>query len=178
MTRYVAFLRGINLGKRRLKMDRLAALFEELEFANVATFIASGNVVFDSDVRSEDIEASVEGHLLDRLGYEVDTFVRSMDELKEIAGSGVFTEDERGGRGLYVSFLRDAPGPSAVEMLKQIETPDDRFEVGGRELYWLRNGRLSDSPIATADLTRALNGVSTSMRNMNTIERIVAKFGA
>jgi len=48
MTRYVAFLRGINLGKRRVKMEQLRRHFEGFGLENVATFIASGNVVFDS----------------------------------------------------------------------------------------------------------------------------------
>jgi len=50
MQRYIAFLRGINLGKRRLLMSQLKALFEELGFDDVETFIASGNVVFSSKV--------------------------------------------------------------------------------------------------------------------------------
>lgn len=177
MTRYVAFLRGINLGKRRLKMNRLAELFEELGFEDVATFIASGNVIFDSAADEQEVANAIEAHLRERLGYEVDTFVRSIDTLQEIAGRDVFSELDDAGWGLYVIFLSEAPGPHAADAIRNLQTVDDRFEIREREIYWLRNGRLSDADISTADFTRALEGLSSSMRNMNTVKRIIDKFG-
>lgn len=178
MTRYIAFLRGINLGNRRIKMDRLAELFKELEYANVATFIASGNVVFEADADEEDVASDVEAHLRERLGYEVHTFVRSMEELRDIAERHVFAGAHDAGWGLYVIFMRDAPGSSEAHGLRGLETTEDRFEIREREVYWHRKGRLSDSSISTADFNRALGGGSSTMRNMNTIRRIIDKFGA
>ena len=84
--RYVAFLRAINVGGRHLvKMDALRRLFEELGFTNVETFIASGNVVFESKSRSAaSLEKAIEAHLQKSLGYEVKTFIRSESEVAEI----------------------------------------------------------------------------------------------
>ena len=177
MTRYIAFLRGINLGTRRIKMDRLAELFEELDFANVATFIASGNVIFDAAHDEDDAARAIEIHLREQLGYEVDTFVRSMDELKRIARREVFAEADASGWGLYVIFLREAPPAEVHDGLRRLQTDDDLFEIQEREVYWLRNGRLSDSSITNAEFSRALGPGSSSMRNMNTVERIIDKFG-
>lgn len=177
MTRYAAFLRGINLGKRRIKMDRLARLFEELEFANIATFIASGNVIFDAEADEKDLAAAIESHLLQRLGYEVDTFIRSMEELQGIARGHVFEDVDGSGWSLYVIFLKDSAGADVTDVIRNLQTEEDLFEVRGREIYWLRNGRMSDSPISTSDFARALGGSSSTMRTMNTVVRILDKYG-
>ncbi|HYD85152.1 MAG TPA: DUF1697 domain-containing protein, partial [Opitutus sp.] len=85
MPHYVAFLAGINLGNRRLKMDALRAHFEALKFRNVATFIASGNVIFDSSARdAAKLETQIERHLAKTLGYEVATFLRTREEVAAI----------------------------------------------------------------------------------------------
>ena len=70
MARYIAFLRAINVGGHTVKMDRLRALFQELPLANVETFIASGNVLFDSDESDTRVlERMIEGHLRAALGW-------------------------------------------------------------------------------------------------------------
>jgi uncharacterized protein (DUF1697 family) len=72
MQRYIAFLRGINLGTRRLPMSRLRDLFEKLGFDDVKTFIASGNVVFSSKVKdASQLELRIAKHLEASLGYSV-----------------------------------------------------------------------------------------------------------
>jgi uncharacterized protein (DUF1697 family) len=91
MHHYIAFLRGINLGKRRIKMDDLRVLFEQMKFTGVETFIASGNVIFAS--KSGDtgkLENKIQVHLKKSLGYEVDTFVRSRAEVAAIAAHRPF----------------------------------------------------------------------------------------
>src|SRR5450755_4384366 len=92
--RYIAFLRGMNLGKRRLPMSRLKELFEELGFGGVETFIASGNVLFSSKVTdTQALELKIARHLEAALGYAVDTFVRTAKEVAAIGGAKIFPED-------------------------------------------------------------------------------------
>ena len=94
MQRYIAFLRGINLGKRRLPMSQLRDLFEELGFDDVETFIASGNIVFSSKVKdASQLESRIAKHLEASLGYNVDTFVRTAEEVATIGRTRVFRED-------------------------------------------------------------------------------------
>ena len=80
MPKYVAFLRAISGGGHTVKMDYLRSLFESLGFSNVETFIASGNVIFDSTSKStKALEKKIESYLLKTLGYEVVTlFVRPL----------------------------------------------------------------------------------------------------
>ena len=85
MQRYIAFLRAINVGGHTVKMDALRVLFESLGFINVETFIASGNVLFETpDGDPQEMETKIEACLRSALGYEVATFIRTRAELAAI----------------------------------------------------------------------------------------------
>jgi uncharacterized protein (DUF1697 family) len=175
---HAAFLRGINLGRRRLKMDELRRTFEEFGLDNVATFIASGNVVFDhrgSDL--QDLEERIEAHLEKALGFAADTFVRPVRELERITLLDRVAAARAEGFNIHVIFLRDAAGPDIRKALTALENPDDRFHALDREVLWLRRGRLSDSAVKDRDLRKALGGSANTMRNLNTVEQMVEKFG-
>src|SRR5688572_12009974 len=119
-TKYIAFLRAINVGGHTVKMTRLRALFEDLGLSNVETFIASGNVIFESaakDVRA--LEKKIEAHLRKALGYEVKTFIRSAAELQEVAQHDPFSQGEMEGEGnvLYIGFVGASPEQEATRKL-------------------------------------------------------------
>lgn len=177
MTQYVAFLRGINLGKRRVKMDRLAELFAALGYENVQTFIASGNVIFESPLSEPELIEATEVHLREQLGYDVDVFIRSMDELREIAHRSVFEGMDASGWTLYVIFLSEKLEETGLIDLEELQRENDRLASIGREIYWLRNGRMSDTTLTPAEMSRIGSGQSTTMRNMNTVVRLLDKFG-
>ena len=96
MSRFIAFLRAINVGRgRTVKMHSLRTVFESLGFSSVATFIASGNVVFETTTKkSRTLERKIEKSLKEALGYEVRPFVRGAAELANIANYR-FTELEK-----------------------------------------------------------------------------------
>jgi uncharacterized protein (DUF1697 family) len=174
MTRYIAFLRAINVGGRVVKMDRLRALFTELGFERVETFIASGNVVFDADeTDAAALETRIEAHLKRALGYEAATFLRTPAQVAAAAEHEPFPRVD--GDSLYLSFLRQAPDAAAEERLAALGGDDDRFTVRGRELYWWRRGKLSDSAITGPRLDRAVR-VPGTMRNVTTVRKLAAKY--
>ena len=95
MIRYIAFLRAINVGGHTVKMENLRHLFESLDFSNVQTFIASGNVVFDAKEKSaRSLEKKIEKRLREALGYDVATFIRTDAELAEIADYKPFRQSD------------------------------------------------------------------------------------
>src|SRR5688572_10594132 len=107
MPKYVAFLRAINVGGHTVKMDALRRLFEALGFVNVETFIASGNVIFDSPSKdTKALEKKIESYLRETLGYEVATFIRTIAEVAAIADYKPFIDAELKAEGntLYVGF--------------------------------------------------------------------------
>lgn len=179
MPTHVAFLRGINLGNRRVKNDELARLFEQLGLDGVATYQAAGNVVFDHD--GEDtaaLEARIEAHLEDALGYDVATFVRPLADLRRLAGLGFIEPAREDGFTPHLILLKGEAPEDAALALKDLETPDDRFHVAAGAVFWMRRGGLGDAPISTRELEKALGGPGdNTMRNLNTIQRMVKKFG-
>jgi uncharacterized protein (DUF1697 family) len=176
MTRYIAFLRGINVGGHRVKMEQLRELFEGLKLTNVSTFIASGNVIFDTaDSNSAAIEQRIEAHLHEVLGYAVDTFVRTPFDLAAVAAFRPFATEEidAPGHTLYVAFLRNALDEANARKLMSFRTTFDDFRVEGRELYWLCRGKMTDSLVSWPQLTKAIATCSTA-RNVTTVRKLVA----
>lgn len=181
MPQYIAFLRGINVGGHRVKMDRLREVFEELALTSVSTFIASGNVIFSSD--SDDASAltdRIEEHLAQELGYEVATFLRSPSQLQAIAAfeSPDAAEDGAAAESpgsVYVMLLREPASEALRASLMELNSETDQFHFSGCEVYWSVQGKVSESPLFGTKLERATRGVSTTMRNINTLRRLAAK---
>ena len=176
MPRYFALLRGINVGGHRVKMDRLRELVEVLGFERVETFTASGNVIFSSTSRDvHAMEERIARHLKEALGYGVPTFIRSQSELESIA---TFEPSEPAptDQSVYVIFLPEAADVELRRSLDNLRSDTDRFEFAGREAYWLIRGKLSESPLFGVDLTKVTGRAPTTIRNMTTIRRLVAKY--
>jgi uncharacterized protein (DUF1697 family) len=175
MPRCVAFLRAVNVGGRTVRMDALRAAFEALALERVETFIASGNVVFDSRARDRAaLERRIEAQLLAAFGFEIDTFVRTLDEVALVAAHPALqTTDTM----QVVGFLHSAPGPQALQAVAAMSSDTDRLVVHGRELYWLSSHRQSESVFSNAAFERALKMRST-FRGVGTLRKLIAKFAS
>src|SRR3954468_19140659 len=179
MKRYVAFLRGMNLGGRRIKNEELRRHFEEMGFDEVATFRASGNVIFSAPGRESESKLAqrVEAELDARLGYEVPIFLRSIDEVAAIAAQRPF-DSKRAftSKGkLQVSLLKEKPSAAANKKALALATDDDQLTIEARELYWLPCGGISESDLDLKAIEAVL-GPGT-IRTMGTIEQIATKHG-
>lgn len=178
MSRCVAFLRGINLGRRRLPMAELKRHFEALGFADVATFIASGNVVFSTGARDlAKLETRIEAHLAKTLGFAVDTFLRRDDEVAAVLAAQPFPEGVPADGGIYVSFLKRPLPAAQAKGLLACATPTDRLALMERELYWRRVGGVADADIWASPAVRALRLPTMTMRNLSSLQKLAAKFG-
>jgi uncharacterized protein (DUF1697 family) len=178
MPKYVAFLRAINVGGHTVRMDQLRSLFETLGFSNVETFIASGNVIFDSRSKStKALETKIERCLHDALGYEVRTFIRSTTELAQIAKYEPFKAAELKAQGcaLYIAFLESIPGDEARQKLLPYINEIDDLHVFGREVYWLCRSKMGESQFSGARLEK-LFGMRGTFRNSTTVKKIASKY--
>lgn len=176
MSRQVAFLRGINLGKRRIAMSDLAELFRELGLKNVETFIASGNVLFDSRATRPKLEQQIAAHLETALGYQVDTFVRTLDQVTEISAAkhdAVASDVST----IHVGFLQQAPSQQLVRAWEAIVTNMDRFRVLGDHFYWYCDRRITESKVFSSAAFKSLAIPTMTMRNITSIRKLVAKHG-
>jgi uncharacterized protein (DUF1697 family) len=177
MPRFIAFLRAINVGGHTVKMDHLRRLFEALEFSNVETFIASGNVIFDASTKNaQTLEKQIESHLRQSLGYEVATFIRSPAELAAVARHQPFAAElEAEGHSLYIAFLPAKPSSEAQRKLLAFRTEIDDFHIHEREIYWLARKRMSESAFSGALLEKTI-GLPATMRNVTTVKKLAAKY--
>jgi uncharacterized protein (DUF1697 family) len=174
--RYAAFLRAVNVGGRTVKMDQLRAAFQSLGYTGVETFIASGNVVFESSVKkTADLERAIEAMLEQKFGFRVATIVRTMPELAEAARQEPFKG--RGDVALHVMFLRDAPSKEAARAVEALSNDVDQLRVRGREIYWLARQGMGKTTLPGGRVEKAA-ATEATVRSVTTVRKMAAKYAA
>jgi uncharacterized protein (DUF1697 family) len=157
-------------------MDRLRADFRSFGLRDARTVLASGNVIFDAGgENAHTLEERIEAGLQERLGYRVDTFIRSAEEVVTIARSSPFPEarqesDDR----IHVIFLKDPPPHDLQLRLGEMVPSGDRFFVRDRDVFWLRRGTLSELGLRASDPVQAAGSARSTMRGMNTLKRLAS----
>ena len=174
--RHFAFLRGMNLGRRRIRNPELCAAFEDLGFRNVSAFLASGNVCFDADTTdTATLVETIETGLKTSLGYDVPTFIRTGDELRKIAEYTPFnnvSSDSPAGK-LQVAMLEQSLDEDTRNAVMRFSIEDDLIAIYGKQLYWLPSNGISGSELDLAAIERIAG--SMTIRTKRTIERLAAK---
>jgi uncharacterized protein (DUF1697 family) len=174
--RFVALLRGINVGGHRVKMDALRRHFEALRLRNVETFIASGNVIFDApagDIAAP--ERRIERHLAKVLGFEAPVFIRTVDEIATAVASVPFPRFSETD-SLTITFLRTEPDPAAKEAVLALASPVDEFRFRGREVYWLCHGKISEVSLAwpkLEKLAKSAKSIDGTSRNITSVRKLL-----
>lgn len=174
--RYVAFLRGINVGgHHKVSMDDLRSLLEGLGFENVVTLLNSGNVIFDTTTDFAELEDLISERLHDKFGFPVPTAIRTADSISKLFDQNPFqditiTKDIR----LYISFLRKGAKPE----MELPWTSDDHSYTIMQEMENAVLSVLDLSVSGTPDAMEAFEkfyGRNNTTRNWKTVERIVNK---
>ncbi len=173
MATYVGFLRAINLGaKRKLPKASIVRAVEAAGFTDVETYINTGNVRFDTTLRSRaKIEAALEEAFEAEAGFEVPTIVFTQKELVAIAEEAA--SFGHGGRH-YVSLLKQAPSAAAVEKVEAAGTADEVAKVGGRAVHLLLGENYHEARLTNAVVEKHL-GVATN-RNLTVVRALAEKW--
>lgn len=173
MATYIAFLRAINLGPTRkfAKADIIAAV-ERAGGTDVETYINTGNVRFDSTMRSRvRIEEVLEKTFLESQGFEVPTIVYTPAELRAIA-------EEAAGFGHtgkhYISLLKEAPTAAAIGKIHEVSTAEEVAKVGGRAVHLLLGANYHEARLTNVVVEKHL-GVATN-RNLTVIRALAEKW--
>lgn len=181
MPRYIAFLRAVNVGGRVVKMAQLKAVFEAAGFVNVESFIASGNIIFSTKSGSMPaVVKKVEAALRQELGYDVPTFIRSDAEVRDIAARkyALFSEVEvAGAHSLNVGVMHNTLSADAERTMTSFNTACETFRVDGNNIHMLLHAPVTTSKFSITKFEKAI-GAGITFRNMNTIERLAAKYPA
>ena len=177
MPQTFAFLRAINVGGHTVTMARLKALFEDLGFDPVETFIASGNVVFGGGQQGEaSLRSRIETHLRRDLGYEVCTFLRSEGELATLVQNCPFNTTELAtSQALNLALLHEPLSEADRTRLRALETGVDDLRAVGREIWWSCRMKQSKSTFSNAILEKSL-GLKATFRGYNTLKRMAEKY--
>lgn len=164
MIRFVALLRAVNVGGTgRLPMNDLVQLCIDAGFEDVQTYIASGNVVFASDLQKDQAKTALEARLEAYAGRPVPVFIRTGIELSRILDANPFP-DKPGNRTMVV-FLDGTPPKETLEQATGLRTEEVR--LGKRELYIHYGGGMGQSKLK---IPTAQSGTA---RNMNTVAKLV-----
>jgi uncharacterized protein (DUF1697 family) len=175
--RYAAFMRGLNLGKRNVKMEELKRLFVKLGFTEVESFIASGNIVFETGVKNRAaMEASIEAAIEKKYGWASETFVRDFGELAKI-GTAMPFKGIVDAPTYLVGFLKAPIGADAKKKFMALASPVDRFAASGAEVWWHSPISQAESKFNANVFDKAL-GVRSTWRNLRTVRRMVERWGS
>ena len=162
MTAYVALLRGVNLGKRQLKMEDLKRIGGELGLERPRTYIASGNLLFASADSETALKAELEAALERHMGAPVGVMIRTATEMAAVAAANPFA-DQPGNRVVAI-FLDDAPPKDSAAQARHLA--EERIATGKRELYVHYPNGQGPSKLS---IPAAAKGTA---RNMNTVARL------
>jgi uncharacterized protein (DUF1697 family) len=162
MTAYVALLRAVNVGGRKLVMSDLKAIAEKAGLKKAKTFIASGNLLFASDLSESAVTKLLEQGLAGHMSAEVPVLVRTAAEMADVARANPFAD--RKGSTVAAIFLDKAPPRDAIENARGID--DERMALGAREIYVHYPSGMARSKLR---IPAAAGGTA---RNMNTVAKL------
>ena len=175
MTQYVALLRGINLGKRRIKMAELRQDFEDWGFSAVETILASGNVIFESrEGEADEVQGRIEQGFADKYGWNVPTCVRRAKEIRELAESKPFAnvpEDHN----QYITFLAEPPKKALELPFEAVGGAYRILDVQPGHVVSALDRSQGSGTLDVMEVLEDLFGESITTRNWNTVLKIHAK---
>jgi uncharacterized protein (DUF1697 family) len=164
MARYVALLRAVNVGGTgKLMMSDLRALCADAGFARVETYIASGNVLFESRLAPARVKAEIEARLLAHAGKPVRVAVRTAVEMAAVLAENPFPRAEQ--RFVHAIFLDEKPPRDALDHAKGRQ--GEEMRLGVREIFVHYPGGAGGSKLR---IPAAKTGTA---RNMNTVAKLV-----
>jgi len=172
----IAILRGINVGgKRKVLMADLKALFKELGFVDIATYIQSGNVLFRSaeEISNLKLSSQIENAISTKYAFDVPVIVRGEFELEEtIANNPFFQENEPDIERLHVTFLSERPLEENRIKAEACHYEPDRFVINGKDVFVFCAGKYHESKLTNNFFEKKLK-VTATTRNWKTTLKLL-----
>jgi uncharacterized protein (DUF1697 family) len=179
--RYVALLRGINVGgNTMIKMEDLRETFEALGFKNVTSYINSGNLAFDvgsaheskgSSQNESNLIAKIESAIERDSGKAIPVMVRERSDIGRILQNNPFDGQFESHKEMHVLFMKDEMPKDKQTQLLEHQTESERFVVDGREIYCHLKLGVADSLLGKGFIDKKLK-VSITGRNWRTVEKL------
>lgn len=173
--RYAALLRGINVGgNKMIAMAELRELLGRLGYADVTTYLQSGNAVFTcSDQPARDLSQAIEQGIASEFGKDVKVMVRTGTELAGVPGRSPLPGAPEKPSRFFVAFLSAAPDPERVSEIEAMSFGTDKIWVRDSEAFlWCPNG--AADTLLTNNIVEKRLGVAATSRNWNTVNKLVS----
>ena len=176
MSKKIAILRGINVGgKRKILMADLRQLFEKLGFSNIATYIQSGNVIFEATNRSTDIEMAteIEKAILEEYGFVVPVIVKSKEEIVRAVEYNPFYQDKEADiKALHLTFLKESPSSENLAKTATYDYSPDKFVIKDKSVFIFCEGKYHKSKLTNNFFEKKLK-VAATTRNWKTVLKLL-----
>lgn len=176
MTKYIAILRGINVGgRRKILMADLRKLLATLDFSAIQTYIQSGNVIFETPAEQDHLKlaADIEQLIVDNYDFAVPVIVRSLDEWQQaVATNPFYQENETDIEHLHLTFLKKLPEGRKLNKINTYDYAPDQFNIIGKDAFVYCSGRYSASKLTNKFFESKLK-VTTTTRNWKTVLKLL-----
>jgi uncharacterized protein (DUF1697 family) len=176
MKTFISMLRGINVsGKRMIRMPELANLYHELGFNGVATYIQSGNVIFNTDksLQAKDLAMLIEKAILDSFGFDVPVIIRTPEELAAVIEANPFhNADGTAKDKIYITFLDALPLQENLDKIKPYDYYPDKFVFIAKEIYLDCAGGYGTTKLSNTFFENRLK-VRATARNWKTVNTLL-----
>ena len=174
MATYVAFLRGVNLGPtNKISMPALRAMAEDLGYADVATYINSGNLILSSAKKADTVEREISKTIKDTFGRPIDVTVRTPAQLKKILAENPYPDGNPS--QVTVAFLTKEPAKDAKDKVAAVAKDYEPFTIVGQQVYVNYSQGIGRSKLA--EKFSDIIGVSSTVRNIRTVDKVLALCG-
>ncbi|MCW2524057.1 MAG: hypothetical protein JWO63_2392 [Frankiales bacterium] len=174
MTRYVAFLRAVNVGQRTVAMATARRALEELGLADVGSYINSGNLLFTATGKSATHQTRIRTRLEEEFGFEITTFLRTKAEVRASATAKPFGVIEPG----HTHFVLLTLTPLTAAEQKSAEAlsnSHDEVVLLGRDLHWLIRSKSTETTLGPKEWKSALPENPTTARNTTMMAKLLER---
>ncbi|MGL1892744.1 MAG: DUF1697 domain-containing protein [Spirochaetaceae bacterium] len=174
MTRYLILLKGINVsGQKKIKMTELKELLLLNGYSNIITYLQTGNILLESDNKTEIIGKNIEELIFKKYKFEVSVFVITKYHITEVLDNFPFKglDLENIGNKILISFLSEPPLLENITKVMEYVKAPDKLEVLDNIVYLYCPGGYGKSKLSNKFLENRLKVISTT-RNLNTLNKI------
>ncbi len=173
MNRKIAILRGINVGgKRKILMTDLKVLCEKLGWNDVKTYIQSGNLIFNSNKQSSELENTLESAIAEKFGFDVPVIVRSLKELQASIDKNPFIDKAADVNQLHLTFLKEKPTHENLEKTLTYNYEPDKFKIDEKDVFILCKRKYHQSKLTNNFFYNKLK-VGATTRNWKTVLKLI-----
>ena len=170
MARFVAFLRAVNVGRRRVAMATARGVLEHLGYAEVSSYVNSGNLLFSTSGSTDDLESKIRAALEKEFGFELATFVRTAAQVRTLVEAEPFTV--AGDDTHFVLFPLTRMTRTETKAVQAMSNDHDELLIRGRDVHWLIHSKSTETTLGPKEWRTALPGNPTTARNMTMLTRL------